>query len=897
MTRLSDLTDYKGVRPYASEIFGVYQPLLGWRSKRIEGRIQQGSRQRFSDLLRHAMVTLQPRVEVKFDPEDKGLQVEELRPGAPTGKPAFAGAVVDEVVTTLPARDKVEPQVWNEVLSGDALTKALREGAVNRAEEVYREGAASAERDPEAAREAKEAASRLLAEESRKAGVLELLRKSGQYSLLKQLFYGEEARANALMAALSTANDPFATIDPKNDLARVGLSPVGIAHLFREYFFELDTFLGFPVGHVWLSPGSTVELVEVHTRREMIEQSYEKSIESVRKTEKELTTQDELSDAVKQDNSTNTKLGVNVSASQNWGWGSANESASFDLGTTEQRSREQTHKTMRQQSDKLSEEIKQSFKTTFRTVTETTDMSSKRYLLSNTTQNLINYELRRKMRQVAIQVQDIGSYLCWQTYVDDPGARLGLGRLVHIGSPPDLSSIPPPEMIVPPKAFAESIDITIPFINLDSASTDDDFDNGSETSLGIFDRTNHIAADIKQGPVRCPQAGFRLAAVTVAAPGHNALLSVNPATIQGAENAYTFVVHLDHINFGDQNSMPAKATLHWQPTGDISAIEQENRERLERFTAREQKLFEKAFLEEARERITLASNLQPRRAEDLREEERVVVYRALVQDMLAPAGLVPQPDPQTHHVVAELIDSIFDVDKLLYFVAPEWWRPRLHQSHQRLGGLQPVIDPLTGKSIATSPDIPETSLASWDEGDAREDNYYITETSKPTRLGSSLGWLLQQDGDDLRNAFLNAPWVKAVMPIRPGREKAALNWLKRVEGTNGIGPDDMYQGPEPEWKGKKTVYEVLEILAERVAKKHRESIETKDFPDPIDDSNTVSSTPIDRVYEHGFDLLKGGFRAEIDENFQIFDQWVEVLPTDQVAAVEVKYDPKTGRQL
>jgi hypothetical protein len=897
MTRLSDLTDHKGSLPYASEIFGVYQPLLGWKSKRIGRRIEEGSRRRFRDLVEQGMVMLNPRLDIKFDLDEKQLRVEELGPARPLAQPAFAGGVVEEVASTLPPRDKVEPEVWNEVLSRDALTKALRGSAIDRAESLFRERAASAERDPAAAQEAKEAANRLLAEESRKAGVLELLRKGGQYSRLEQLFYGEETQANALMAALKTVDDPFATIDPKEDLARVGLSPVGIAHLFREYFFELDTFLGSPVGHVWLSPGSTVELVEVHTRREMIEQTYEKSIESVRKAEKELTTQDELSDAVKQDNSTNTKLGVNVSANQKWGWGSANESASFDLGTTEQRAREQTHKTMRQQSDKLSEEIKQSFKTTFRTVTETTDMSSKRYLLSNTTQNLINYELRRKMRQVAIQVQDIGSYLCWQTYVDDPGSRLGLARLVHVGTPPDLSRVPAPEMIVPPKPFDEPVDITIPFVNLDNASTDDDFDNGSETSLGWFDRTNHIDPNIKQGPVRCPQAGFRLAGVTVEAPGRNAVLSVNPATIKSVEDSYNFVVHLDHINFGSRDSMPAKAILHWQPTGDMSAIEAENKKRLEKFTVQERQLFETAFLDAARERIALASNLQPRRSEDLREEERVVVYRTLIQDMLTPANLLPQADPQTFHVVAELINSIFDVDKLLYFVAPEWWRPRLHQSHQRLGELQPVLDPVTGQLITTSPDIPKTSVASWDEGDASADNYYVTENSKPARLGSSLGWLLQLDGDDLRNAFLNAPWVKAVMPIRPGREKAALNWLKRVEGTNGIGPDDIYQGPEPEWAGKKTVYEVLEILAERVAAKHRQSIDTKDFPDPLDDSSTVSSTPVDRVYEHGFDPLKGGFHVKVDDDFQIFDQWVEVLPTDQVAAVEVKYDPKTGRQL
>ncbi|HKT83413.1 MAG TPA: hypothetical protein VJQ84_06205, partial [Solirubrobacterales bacterium] len=339
-----------------------------------------------------------------------------------------------------------------------------------------------------------------------------------------------------------------------------------------------------------------------------------------------------------------------------------------------------------------------------------------------------------------------------------------------------------------------------------------------------------------------------------------------------------------------------KATLHWEPTTDPQAIIKKNEERLEQFTAQQKLIFQKAFLEEARERINFASSLQPRSAEDLREEERIVVYRQLVQEMLAPAKHIPQPDAQSQHVVAELIDSIFDVDKLLYFVAPEWWRPRLHHSHQSLGGMTPTIDPVSGKQIYVNPTIPREDYATWGEGDSRPDNYYITESSRPARLGSSLGWLLQLDGDDYRNAFLNAPWVKAVIPIRPGKEAAAFNWLQHVEGMNGIGPDDIYQGPEPEWSGKKTVFEVLEILADRVAKKYEESLKTKEYKDPIDDSSVVHATPVDRVYEHGFDPIDKGFQAHAGEDFEIFDQWIEVLPTDQVAAAEVKYDPKTGLQ-
>lgn len=40
-TRITDLSDYTSVLPYASEHFGVYQPMLGWRSKRTLRRIER----------------------------------------------------------------------------------------------------------------------------------------------------------------------------------------------------------------------------------------------------------------------------------------------------------------------------------------------------------------------------------------------------------------------------------------------------------------------------------------------------------------------------------------------------------------------------------------------------------------------------------------------------------------------------------------------------------------------------------------------------------------------------------------------------------------------------------------------------------------------------------------
>ena len=144
-----------------------------------------------------------------------------------------------------------------------------------------------------------------------------------------------------------------------------------------------------------------------------------------------------------------------------------------------------------------------------------------------------------------------------------------------------------------------------------------------------------------------------------------------------------------------------------------------------------------------------------------------------------------------------------------------------------------------------------------------------------------------------------------------------------MEGADGL--DVAYAAPEAELNEIKTtlldkdpsdpvlthtqvtICDAIRYLCIKVKEKHDESNKVKKFPDTeINDDNKVSSTPIEKVYEHGFYSLKGGFRVNPNDpnpdpnnkekNFQIFDQWIEVLPTDQVVPVEVKYNPLTGRQ-
>jgi hypothetical protein len=271
---------------------------------------------------------------------------------------------------------------------------------------------------------------------------------------------------------------------------------------------------------------------------------------------------------------------------------------------------------------------------------------------------------------------------------------------------------------------------------------------------------------------------------------------------------------------------------------------------------------------------------------------------------------------------------------MLYFVAPEWWRPRLHRSRQQLNESPPkptfptfpTVGDIRAEVLArglarrleyaattADPGVMNASTVGWGGiDDAARDNYYITADSAPAKLGSSLGWLLQLDGDNMRNAFLNAPWVKAVIPIRPGREEAAINWLKGVEGMNGITDDVINHASHPNERdingnpldGQKMI-DVLMDLGKKIKKKYEEGIETGKFPkqdevsDPalVDDENTVTSTPVDRVFEHGFFPLENSFRANVGKNYEIFDQWLEILPTDQTVPMPVEYNPKTGRQI
>lgn len=929
-TRLTNLSDYKSTLPYNSELFGVYQPMLGWKGKRNVDRHFSGLIDIQNKLLGNIAKNYIGIATVNDPAKTCELIIQEVQIGKLSSMSLILdnpSALIQGIISMLPKNDPpknekwlkfIEPKSLKEILNSDLFKKKYQDAYLKKCKgqqrnELMVEHVLFKENQQMALLKQTEQAIEL--ESALAASLLDLV-ENKQYSVLEKIFYSKRAdisKSNKAITEILNQNDPFATFNPSKDIKDVCLSPLGVVHLFRQYFFELDTFLGTPVGHVWLSPGSSVELIEVSTRRVYIEKTIEQSIETTKKSESSETDKDEISEAVKEENKSDLKLGASVTANQSWGTGNITATASLNMQKTQDVARETSHKRMREQSSKLSSEIKQNYKSTFKTITETTDTSSKRYVLKNDTSELINYELRRKMRQVGVQVQDVGTYLCWEGFVDDPGNGLGLPNLVHIAKPDDLDATPQLVDIDEPKTDPLIIQTKATFAGSENKYRGENgFINMANITLGlngIPDLVNGTEIDLPFYSDKTTIIGSREGIIIQASQGSGTDYSPTNFEWKGKISSGKNIEFGIHVGAG--------ITLDWDKNIDFDIIiklpvrltdAEKNKiqdEKLKNATATtnadivNKRKLKETYLNAVKDRIEMASKIDKRSSEDLREEERIIIYRNLITQLTQ--NLPTILNSQTKHTISELLNSIFDIDKMLYFVAPEWWNPRRLHSNTYLSSSNYDNDfsytEMGAKKLTTS------YFQSWSDQTNRLDNYYITEKSNPARMGSSLGWLMQLDGDDLRNAFLNAPWVKTVIPIRPGKELEAINWLQqnKVEGTDGL--DAVYQAPQEEIDKIKetmgiesvTIGDAIKYLCIEVAAKHNEGKTPSDIV--IDDRNTVNATPVDKVYEHGFYPLQHSFRAESNENFEVFDQWVEVLPTDQIAPVEVKYDPKTGRQI
>lgn len=842
-----DFQNFKGKLPYSSELFGIYQPLLGWKSKQKTKQVHDAKLALMQTALTQMYASAPSRKTLEDNPKPVGP--DDLLPGS------------------LPfwLRTQGAKQFRSQALRFSTQHGRLPQGA--EWEQLVQQTNFQGVLDgvAETSKRSRNEVLHSLKHESVVAGTIDWLSKSAPHIIVELLNLQID-----FPALLKKAVDPLATFDPESQLAV--LSPIGLVHLFRQYFFEFDSFLGPPVGHVWVSPGGSLELFEIHTRKTIQERQTEIASETTTRSETDVTDEDELSTAIAEQNSRSTTLGITATASGSlFGVVQASASASFGMQFNQQTSQENAHRHARQQSEKIANEIRRNFKTTFRTSVESVDTSSRRYVLQNTADKLVNYELRRKMRQVGVQMQSIGTQLCWQVYLDVPGFVLGVAEFVHAAQPEDiLPGVQPPEAPVkmPPKK--ENMTVPFDFEPLDEEANDhggnEDYVRWPVSPFGGVDEHENDIDDPAnpEGLIRwektftcAPPAGYALTACNPVTWARVDPDEDNPSTVawecsKVSENQ--FKVRLNHVNFEDQPRIDFTVELIYEQP-EISADEMaQYKDKKKQFDDQTQRAAHAAYVKAIRERIKLASNIKQRPADDLRDEERTVIFRRLLYQLNDIKGNTETSSEL--HLMAELIRSIFDVDKMLYFVAQEWWKPRKYIKQQLGDHVTLTKDDVIGWG--------GTGVQA-----AYRENYRITDESEPARMGASLGWLMQLDGDTHRNAFLNSPWVKAIIPIRPGREVAAIHWLKlaEVEGTDNL--DAHYGGTEAGLQGL-TIEEAILQLAKEIGMQGT-------------DMQSVLAT--EGVFEHGFDPLDGGFRTTEDP-LAVFDQWIEVLPTDQIVAVD-----------
>ena len=272
-----------------------------------------------------------------------------------------------------------------------------------------------------------------------------------------------------------------------------------------------------------LVPKSTLELFESRTQRSLTEREVKSTTEVISRSELSTTNQEELSNSIKQDNQRNEAMAFSVSAGGSTPVFHAEASLNYNVNKSYQMAQETAHKTTRQQSTKVSNEIRRSLETRFRTLVETTDVTTRRYVLQNDTNKIINYELRRKLRKVCVQLQHIGTQLCWQIYVENPGMDLGIAKLIHVAKPNDTMGIQEPDRPKYLEPVSTKVTIRFPFDRVTSTdyNGDNTYVDHDQNGKKLYDENNLLLGVSGLGTIRFqryydatpPAIGYTLAGV------------------------------------------------------------------------------------------------------------------------------------------------------------------------------------------------------------------------------------------------------------------------------------------------------------------------------------------------------------------------------------------------
>lgn len=530
------------------------------------------------------------------------------------------------------------------------------------------------------------------------------------------------------------------------------LSPIGIAHFYRQLYFNAEEGFG-PIEQAFtVAPLETLEVVYETVRKQIHEEVMEIGLEQISESATDEKNTEEVSDKVSSMIQRDSSAAMSANASGSIGVWQASASANAGFKNSSQRSREQTSRRLKEVTLRAAERITKTFKLTTRDVQDITTTNLTRRIIRNDSTQPVSYGLRRVLRRVRVKVQDLGPRLIWQLYVRNPGKGLARSKFVHFreSGPISVPEIPPG---IPPRPVGGTDTGTT------SSSLKWDPDKGEK---GTF----YVTIVIQPGADR-KVTSVSIDSITDLEGGGKDDLAPSPRNdIQWdsiwdqATSKYTTNIA---ILPGDGASVSISYTYAWDPAGAVmDAWETQRKAAVATLT---EEALNKKF-EREKTLITERSKIRARPAADLRKEERYEVMNRMVSHLFSNSNNGQDPSP----LEIEYFHRYFDIDGMFTYTHPSWWKPRY-------------------TAVATG---------------LSRSAYEITSESEPAPLGSSLGWMIQLDGDARRNEFINSPWIRVCMPIYPGREREAIEWLaKHIEGEQGY---EVNSGPLSELLKQVDIY-------------------------------------------------------------------------------------------
>ncbi len=516
------------------------------------------------------------------------------------------------------------------------------------------------------------------------------------------------------------------------------LSPIGVAHYYRQLYFNLDEGFG-PIEHCFtVAPKETLEVVVTSTRRQIHEEVVEIGSEAISEQAIEERNMEEVSDKVSSMLQRDMSASMSINGSYSTPVYQLGASASASMNVSSQRSREAATKRLKDVTKRASERITKSYSIKTRDFEELTDSTMTRRVISNENDAPVNYALRRVLRRVRVKVQDLGPRAVWQLYLSNPGRNLAIGRFVHFREATNITTpdVPPG---VPPR----------PQGGTDTGSTSSAMQWSSTHNTWYVTVKIQTTADRKITAVSIDSlTDLESNSKDDYAPSAKNTLQWD---VNWDETTNTFSANIAIVE-GDSMSITVGYTYSWEPSQTV--LDEWEDKRKQAVAALEEQAMIEQF-EKDKQLITEKSKIRPRPANELRREERYEVMNRMVSHLFAQGDDPSEPTP----LEIESFHRYFDIEAMFIYTHPSWWKPR----YTPVG----VVD---GRPA-----------------------YEITSESEPAKLGSSLGWKIQLDGDNRRNEFINSPWLRICLPMKPGKEEEAIRWLARhIEGEVGY---DLNAGP------------------------------------------------------------------------------------------------------